>query len=143
MGKFKFSNFQPSPVVIDGVVWLTVEHFYQAMKTLDPKEQKKIRTLVLPGQAKRAGRKVTMRSDWEAVKEQVMMQGLRAKFALPDFKRSLLSTGDEEIVERNTWHDNEWGDCICQKCKNKAGANKLGKLLMTLRSELQHDCGSD
>lgn len=136
MSKFKFSNFQPSLITIGGISWSTVEHYYQAMKTNDPTEQRKIRELEKPGQAKHAGRKVKMRPDWEKVKEDFMMRGLRAKFALPDFKQSLLST-EGEIVEWNKWHDNEWGSCLCLKCRDKEGKNKLGKLLMKLREELE------
>ena len=42
-------------------------------------------------------------------------------------KERLLKTGKEELVEGNTWHDNYWGNCTCEKCKNIAGQNKLGK----------------
>jgi ribA/ribD-fused uncharacterized protein len=135
MSGFKFSNFQPSPITLRGTTWSTVEHFYQAMKSEDPVEQRKIRKLEKPGQAKRAGRKVTMRKDWEKIKESIMMEALRAKFAIPDFKQSLLSE-EGEIVEWNKWHDNEWGSCLCAKCRHKEGRNKLGKLLMQLREEL-------
>ena len=136
MSNFKFSNFQPSPIVIGGTTWPTVEHYYQAMKTSDPADQRKIRKLDTPGKAKRAGRKVKMRPDWEKVKEGFMMTGLRAKYASPDFKKSLTTT-EGEIVEFNKWHDNEWGSCICVKCRHKEGKNKLGKLLMKLREELK------
>ena len=132
---FKFSNFQPSPITLHGATWSTVEHYYQAMKTEDVAEQRKIRKLETPGKAKRAGRKVTMRKDWHLVKESVMLEALRAKFSIPDFKQSLLST-EGEIVEFNKWHDNEWGSCLCVKCRHKEGKNKLGKLLMALRTEL-------
>lgn len=83
------------------------------------------------------GAKAAMRLDWEHVKESIMLRGLREKFSQPDFKRSLLNTGNEEIVEFNHWHDNEWGSCNCIKCRNIPGKNKLGKLLMQVRSELQ------
>lgn len=138
MSKFKFSNFQPVKLNIDGQEWSTVEHYYQAMKSIDQSEQRKIRLADTPSIAKKLGRKATMRPDWESVKEDVMMRALRAKFAQPDHRKSLLSTGSEEIVETNSWHDNEWGQCYCQKCKSKTGKNKLGKLLMKLREELRN-----
>ena len=136
MGSFKFSNFQPSPFKLENRVWPTVEHYFQAMKSTDIEDWEKVRKQATPGKAKRAGRKLRLRSDWPQVKESVMMTALREKFKIKDFKQSLLSTGDEEIVEWNTWHDNEWGSCTCQKCKNKPGKNKLGKLLMQLRREI-------
>ncbi len=83
MSGFKFSNFQPSPMTLRGTTWSTVEHFYQAMKSEDPAEQRKVRKLETPGQAKRAGRKVKMRKDWGKVKESIMMEALRAKFSTP------------------------------------------------------------
>jgi len=43
MNEFKFSNFQMTPITIDGIVWPSVEHYYQAMKSEDPIEQSKIR----------------------------------------------------------------------------------------------------
>lgn len=137
MAKFKFSNFQMVDIVIDGVTWPSTEHYYQGMKTEDPAERSKIRKLDTPGKAKRAGRKVKMRPQWEQVKERFMYKALEAKYQIPDFKASLLSTGDEEIVEYNKWHDNEWGSCLCVKCRHKVGKNKLGKLLMKLREKLQ------
>ena len=134
--KFKFSNFQMVDITIAGVSWPSVEHYYQAMKSADPAEQSRIRKLPKPYQAKTKGRKLTMRPDWEEVKEEMMMTALRVKFTHPDCRQSLLSTGDEEIVEWNHWHDNYWGCCECQKCKNKEGMNRLGHLLMQLRAEL-------
>jgi predicted NAD-dependent protein-ADP-ribosyltransferase YbiA (DUF1768 family) len=50
----------------------------------------------------------------------------------------LLDTGDEELVEGTTWHDNIWGNCSCPKCKNIPGQNRLGKLLMQIREEIKN-----
>lgn len=136
-GKLSRIEFQPSPIKLEKRIWPTVEHFYQAMKSDGLSDWEKIRKLDSPGKAKRAGRKLKLRSGWEKLKEDVMMRALREKFKAKDFKQSLLSTGEEEIVEWNSWHDNEWGSCTCQKCKNKPGKNKLGKLLMQLREELR------
>lgn len=36
-------------------------------------------------------------------------------------------------VEENYWHDNEWGQCLCEKCVEVKGRNLLGRLLMELR----------
>lgn len=135
--EFKFSNFQMTPILIDGIIWPSVEHYYQAMKSDDPKEQARIRKIDTPNKAKREGRKLKMRSDWEFIKEDIMLKALREKFKQPNHKQSLLATKDEEIVEWNTWHDNIWGDCTCQKCRYKMGQNRLGKLLMKLREEIQ------
>jgi predicted NAD-dependent protein-ADP-ribosyltransferase YbiA (DUF1768 family) len=65
-----------------------------------------------------------------------MMRGLRLKFQDPKLRAMLLATGNEELIEGNTWHDNTWGDCSCDACKDIEGKNMLGKLLMKVRDEL-------
>ena len=137
-GEFAFlSNFHPS-MITDGNEWFpTVEHYFQAAKTETTEEYKAIAAALTPGQAKRLGRNVTLRTDWEEVKEQVMLDALRKKFEIPALREMLLITGDEELVEGNTWHDNYWGNCTCDRCKNIEGKNKLGKLLMQVREEIR------
>jgi hypothetical protein len=129
------SNFFPSEISVSGKKFPTVEHAYQAAKTTDAGEQERIRKAKSAGEAKKLGRKATMRMDWESSKLQVMESLLRLKFEDPDLKRRLLETGNEELVEGNHWHDNFWGVCNCSKCK-KAGKNNLGRLLMRIREEI-------
>ena len=62
------SNFYDSPFVHEGITYPTNEHFFQAMKTLDQEERKKIAAAATPGQSKRLGRHVALRPDWEAIK---------------------------------------------------------------------------
>lgn len=139
-GKYAFlSNFAQSPFTVDGVTFPTVEHWFQAFKTLDPQEFRDIAAAETPGKAKRMGRHVTLRPDWEEVKVDVMREGLRKKFAIPEFRIKLLATGDEELMEGNTWHDNIWGNCVCAKCQNTLGRNMLGMLLMELRQEIMYE----
>jgi ribA/ribD-fused uncharacterized protein len=130
------SNFADSMICYEYVFYPTVEHYFQAMKTLDPKERGWIASAPTPGEAKRRGRSVKLRPDWEEVKEQVMLDGLRLKFKIPAMREVLLSTQSAELIEGNWWHDNTWGDCYCDKCKDIEGKNMLGKLLMKVRSEL-------
>ena len=85
-----------------------------------------------PSEAKRLGRRVRLRSDWEQVKYDVMLDVVRAKFNQhPDLAQKLLATGDEELVEGNDWGDTYWGVC------NGRGKNMLGKILMRVRAELR------
>jgi len=136
-GEYDFlSNFHPSPVTYEGVVYPTVEHAYQAAKTEDPAERKRIAAARYPGQAKKLGRTVTMRKGWDHHKADVMLELMRQKFEDPDLREQLLATGTQKLVEGNYWHDNEWGSCGCGKCKDKKGKNLLGRLLMRLRDEL-------
>ena len=139
-GEYAFlSNFESSPFTADGATFPTVEHWFQAFKTLDPVEFREIAAADTPGRAKRMGRHVTLRPDWEEVKVDVMREGLRKKFAIPRFRAMLLATGDEELMEGNTWHDNTWGNCVCQKCQNTPGRNMLGMLLMEIRNEIRYE----
>lgn len=137
------SNFWHSPFVYEGITYPTNEHFFQAMKTLDPKERAWIASAETPGIAKRRGRTCTLRYDWEDIKEQVMLIGLRLKFSQPALRTMLLMTGDQELVEGNWWHDNTWGNCHCPQCSRVGGRNLLGMLLMELRKELQYGTSSD
>lgn len=135
------SNFYESEIEYEGIWYPTNEHFFQAMKTHDVFERKAIAQAGTPGRAKRMGRNVRLRSDWEKVKVDVMREGLYRKFADEQLADWLLETGDQELIEGNTWHDNTWGNCTCDKCKNIPGKNMLGKLLMEVRSAIKEERG--
>ena len=136
-GKYEFlSNFYPSEIEYEGVVYPTVEHAFQAAKTLDINEREEIAKLATPSLAKKAGRSVKLRSDWENVKDEVMLACLRTKFSIPELREKLVATGDEWLIEGNTWHDNYWGDCSCPKCAGIKGKNTLGYLLCVVRREI-------
>lgn len=129
-GEYRFlSNFHESPIKEGVITYPTVEHYFQAQKTLDYEERLMIARAATPGEAKRMGRQVTLRKDWEDVKISVMEKGLRMKFAIPELRDKLLATGEEELVEGNWWGDTCWGVC------KGVGANNLGKLLMKIREE--------
>lgn len=139
-GKYEFlSNFYESPLRWRGNDYPTVEHAFQAAKTLDPIYRQAIATADTPGKAKRLGRKANLRPDWEEIKEQVMYECVLAKFSQDvSLMLALLATGDEELIEGTTgWHDNIWGSCECPKCQSIEGQNKLGKILMRVREELR------
>ena len=141
-GEYAFlSNFYPSKITdVNDITYPTVEHYFQAMKTLRIEEREKIAAAPTPGQAKHMGRKVALRSDWEQIKIRVMGIALRQKFShYPELKAKLLATGEEELIEGNFWHDNTWGNCYCERCQNIKGKNELGKLLMTIRKELKEN----
>lgn len=110
---------------------LTNEHFFQAEKTLDPEERAFVMRSSGPQEAKKRGRMITMREDWDLVKNQVMLSGLRNKFYLDwDLRAKLVLTKNEELVEINHWGDRYWG-------VDGEGQNWLGILLMQVRAELQ------
>ena len=139
-GEFAFlSNFYNASCIFEGKLYPTVEHAFQAAKSLDHAERDWIAAAGSPGLAKRLGRRVNLRSDWEKVKFDVMEECLRSKFADPVLKQKLLATGDEELVEGNYWHDNTYGNCSCEKCKDIVGRNMLGNILMKLRTEFMEE----
>lgn len=119
------------------------EAAWQAQKTLDLGVRKRFENYT-PGGAKKMGRRVTLRPDWEDVKYQLMVDVCYAKFSQnEDLKEKLLSTGSEEIIENTTgWHDNIWGNCECPRCESKEGKNLLGKALMEVRSILRAEQSS-
>lgn len=138
-GKFAFlSNFFPSPIFHENILYPTNEHFFQAMKTMNIDEREAIAKAKTPGIAKRMGRRVTLRPDWEEIKIEVMRLGLMLKFTNRELAEQLLATGDADLIEGNTWHDNTWGICFCEKC-GCVGKNWLGHLLMELREELKKE----
>jgi hypothetical protein len=130
------SNFYYSPITYNNLLYPTVEHFFQAMKTTDLSARAKICLDPNPGSAKRTGRTLQLRPDWDSIKIAVMAHGLRKKFAHPDLKQKLIATYPLFIEEGNYWHDNYWGNCLCPKCNSFAGRNNLGQLLMILREHL-------
>jgi ribA/ribD-fused uncharacterized protein len=127
------SNFYHHPLEFHGETWISAEHAYQAMKTLDFNEREHIRKAPHAGVAKKLGRSVTLRPDWEDVKLQMMLTILQAKFRDPVLREKLLATGDAELIEGNWWGDTFWG-----VCRGK-GQNQLGRLLMSLRELLRDE----
>jgi ribA/ribD-fused uncharacterized protein len=131
-----FSNYYPSTVAYEGLVFTTGEAAFQSAKTLDIGMRESF-VGIDPGNAKGKGRRIPLRSDWEDVKYDVMLNVLRSKFCDPKLSRLLCDTGDRLIIEDTTgWHDNIWGNCDCEKCADVEGQNLLGKALMEVRAEL-------
>ncbi len=129
-----FSNFSRHPIQIDGKVYKTSEHYFQAMKFAGTKHEKEVRETKTPGDAARKGRdrSLPLRKDWESVKDSVMRKAVLAKFTQhEDLKKLLLSTGDEKLVE-HTIKDSYWGDG-----GDGSGRNMLGQILMEVRSTLR------
>ena len=135
-GEYRFlSNFYKSALLFEGEIYPTVEHVFQAAKTDDAEERAAIRANANPVIAKRKGRKVTLRADWEEVKRDTMLKILRIKFADAELAAKLAATGMEELIEGNRWHDRYWGKCQCAKCGGE-GLNILGEALMQVRGEI-------
>lgn len=127
-GPYRFlSNFYPSYFKLHGIIFPSVEHYYQANKAQSNEEFMKIVAAKTPGEAKKLGQLTGIDpKKWDRVKYAIMYQGVHAKFEQnPTLLKLLLETGDAEIIEGNTWGDEYWGVCN--------GLNKLGELLMEVR----------
>jgi ribA/ribD-fused uncharacterized protein len=139
-GQYRWlSNFAPCVVQWGGINYPSVEHAYQAAKLADDHANLRKRLEVLPmtaGQAKRWGRSIEIRADWERIKVDVMLNLLRQKFSTAAYKQRLLDTGNCLIQEGNWWGDTFWG-----VCRGK-GENRLGFLIMQVRDELRNKNGT-
>ena len=124
------SNFYPVEIECAGLKFKCVESAFQAYKCANVEDREKFVNLT-GAEAKKLGRKIKMRDDWNEIKDYVMYRLVRQKFGRNEkLKNALLKTLDLEIVEDNGWNDTYWG-----VCKGK-GLNKLGKILMKVRNEL-------
>lgn len=137
-GNYHFlSNFFLHSIEYEGIIYPSVEHAYQAAKSLLSSEKIEIASLPTASAAKKRGREVKIREDWDDVKLSIMEDILRKKFSNIALKARLLGTGESELKEGNYWHDNFWGECSCTKCENAPKFNMLGKLLMKIRDDLK------
>lgn len=131
-GKYYFlSNFYEAPVTWNGLTYLNNEAAFQSAKTFSDRE---CFTNLDPSSAKKLGRRVQLRDDWEDVKNDIMYEICKAKFSQNiELKKKLLATGDKHLEEGNTWGDKIWGTV------NGIGENRLGKILMKIREELRNE----
>lgn len=132
-GEYEFlSNFSEHDVIFRGVAFKTNEHAFQYAKATDYKEAQNIRNAPTPGKAKRLGRTCQLIDGWDSMKDDVMLEIVRAKFDQhPQLATLLLATGDRPLIEGNWWGDKYWGVC------NGIGKNKLGKILERVRDEIR------
>lgn len=128
------SNFSPHSVTVDGREWLTAEHYFQSQKFVGTGHEEAVAATATPWEAAQAGRSrtVRIRTDWWAVRDDVMRRALQAKFTQhDDLREALLATGDLLLVE-HTSNDRYWGDG-----GDGTGRNRLGELLQELRASLR------
>lgn len=129
------SNFfrLPASLAYNGIAYPTVEHAYQAQKTLDDKDRAAIARLSTPGEAKRYGRKLKhLHPNWDSIRLDIMRALVWEKFRDPYLRKLLLDTGDAKLVEENSWGDKFWGICD----RTGEGENHLGEILMDVRRRI-------
>lgn len=127
------SNFYETDIEYDGILYSSSEAAYQAQKCRTLGERLHFSSLS-PVAAKRLGRRVSIREDWNDIRLTIMEEIVRIKFTTNDeLAQKLLSTENIPLVEGNTWGDRFWGvDTTSGK-----GENHLGRILMKIRRELQ------
>jgi N-glycosidase YbiA len=142
------SHFHASPIELDGEIWPTVEHYYQAQKSFDAEYRQAIRAAASPGKAKRlaappdAPRRVSYhswfrkhgaepRSDWHEVKLEIMRRADSAKYSQnPALAELLLATDKAELIEDSP-SEPFWGIG-----RDGQGLNWAGRILMEIRDDL-------
>ena len=128
------SNSAPYPITLDGFMWHTAEHYFQAQKFYDEAVKRTIRKTRLANDVLKiaSNPKLRVRRDWDEVKIESMFTAVRAKFTqIPDLNMLLLGTGDAELIA-HTADDSYWGDG-----GDGSGKNNLGAILMDVRDELR------
>lgn len=129
-GKFRWlSNFYPCDVPYEGLIYPSSEHAFVAAKTLDQSLRLKIQEIETPGWAKKFGRNLELRTNWDSIRIEEMCKIVTAKFTYNLWLRDkLLDTAPHELVEGNYWNDRFWGKDLAGY-----GENNLGKILMEIR----------
>lgn len=126
------SNFYPCQIEYCGIYYQNAEAAFQAQKCQSEEEKLSFCGLTA-AKAKRRGRQVLLRPDWETVKIGLMEEIVHEKFIQnPKLAEKLLATGNRQLVEGNTWGDTCWG----VDTRTGQGANHLGRILMQVRTEL-------
>ena len=131
---YEFTNFFMRKITLKGKEWPSTEHYFQAQKFVGTPAEEKVRLLKKPREAYDFAhiRTDEVRQDWKKVRDDIMREAVRAKFTQhADLAQILLETGDALLVE-HTGNDDYWGDG-----GDGRGKNKLGKILMEIRSELR------
>lgn len=130
--RFLSNFYEGGPICYRGAVYKTVEHAFQAAKAKESIDREYVALAPTPSEAKRRGRHVELRPDWEFAKDRIMYEIVREKFLQHGgIARKLMETGSEDLVEINSWGDRYWGVDTAGR-----GQNKLGKILMRVRGEL-------
>jgi ribA/ribD-fused uncharacterized protein len=132
-----FSNLYKRDIEFEGETFATAEHAYQAGKARKPSVRKWLMSAPSPSLLAMAAHGLyvwDISPEWSKVKFERMKRILVAKYTQhEDLKVLLLGTGNARLVESATVNNavnRLWGEV------KGVGQNKLGQLLMEVRSEL-------
>ena len=128
-GEYRWlSNFFPCLIIMGDLTYPSVENAYQAAKY--PVKDRLVFTTCSPAKAKRLGSSIKVPHGWEDNKISLMRRLNKQKYQHGNYLRVMLvNTGEQELIEGNTWDDTFWGEC------DGVGENNLGKILMEIREE--------
>lgn len=127
------SNFEKVEITLDGKVWPSVEHYYQAQKSNNPIIQEEFRNYQSAAKTKRKSKKLTLRPDWDLIKVSVMEKALVEKYKQEPFRSKLIETFPNRIVEDSPF-DKFWGSGELSSLGD--GQNMMGQLLEKIRADL-------
>ena len=131
------SNFYRAEVEYQGVIYPSAQAAFQASKTLD-NEIRKEYTNLTAAEATLKGNVMAPYLEWEQDKQKIMYKILKSKFSRnQELRTALMKTNTAQITHKNNWHENYWGECVCEKCSEKDKNNFLGKILMQVREDLR------
>lgn len=131
------SNFYPSTISFEGGLYPTVEHAYQASKSLNLDTRSLIKKAKSPYEAKKLGKSIIAREGWDDLKVDTMRFLINEKFKNPFLRYMLLLTDGYNLINENKWNDKFWG------MTNGIGQNWLGKILEEVRSQIIAEDSSD
>lgn len=133
-GEYIFlSSYYKSKLNYKGIIFDNAEAAFQSMKSNDIEIRKSFSSLSAK-QAKAKGRAISLRNDWENIKEEVMYNVCMCKFNQnPELATKLINTGNAYLEQGSLRGDTEWGTV------NGVGSNKLGQILMKVRDEIKKD----
>ena len=118
------------PTEYKGVTFPSLEHAYHAMKSDNPADWERLSGYIRPVNVRAASRTIKMRSDWNMIRDSILLELNMIKFSDPVLRQKLNDTGDSVLV-----YDNRDGDQYLGVF-NKVGDNMLGKTLMKIRDSL-------
>ena len=131
-----FSNFAPTPLVVNGVKFKNLEQLYQLMKFKDKEPVQAVYQANNPKMTTKYWEKTHRREDWGKMLVDAMKFCLVQKYNQSSvFKQKLEETKGKFIVEDQTSFPKKTPDTWGVKLNgdNFVGPNLLGRLLMELR----------
>lgn len=145
-----YSQWYPSPIVIDGITYNCCEQYMMHQKALffeDIKTAEKIMKASSPRDQKMLGRSVKNfnKDRWDKVNLNIVYRANLAKFTqIKELREALLSNGNRILVEASPY-DQIWGIGMGEEepgVENPIywkGQNLLGQVITLVKHELLHE----